>query len=140
MSLQSGDWREQIDDVDAALVDGYQSGFPVEERPFERVGADLGIGADEARERVERLLDAGIFRRFGPVLNPPVIGASALAAISVPDERFDEAATVVNSYDQVNHNYARDHEWNMWFVVTARISSRVSRAPAVTTNHMFHSW
>ena len=119
MSLQSGDWREQIDDVDAALVDGYQSGFPVVERPFERVGADLGVSADEARKRVQRLLDTGIFRRFGPVLNPPVIGSSALAAISVPDDGFDEAATVVNSYDQVNHNYARDHEWNMWFVVTA---------------------
>ncbi len=28
-------------------------------------------------------------------------------------------AEVVNGYRQVNHNYARDHEWNMWFVVTA---------------------
>ncbi|WP_276272848.1 Lrp/AsnC family transcriptional regulator [Haloarcula litorea] len=125
MSLQSGDWRERIDDVDAALVDGYQSGFPVRERPFEAVGADLGIAADDALERVERLREDGIFRRFGPVLNPPVIGSSTLAAVSVPDAEFDDVAAVVNGYRQINHNYARDHEWNMWFVVTA--GSRAKR-------------
>ncbi|ACV47699.1 MULTISPECIES: siroheme decarboxylase subunit beta [Halomicrobium] len=124
MSLRSGDWRERIDDVDATLIDGYQSGFPVEERPFETVGTRLGIDADDALERVQRLLDDGVFRRFGPVLNPPVIGSSALAAISVPDERFDECAEIVNGYEQVNHNYARDHEWNMWFVVTASTRER----------------
>ncbi|MBV0924891.1 Lrp/AsnC family transcriptional regulator [Halomicroarcula limicola] len=119
MSLPSGDWRERIDDVDAALVDGFQSDFPVCERPFEAVGEQLGITGEEALERVERLHDERIFRRFGPVLNPPVIGSSTLAAVSVPPERFDEVAAVVNDYRQVNHNYARDHEWNMWFVVTA---------------------
>ncbi|MFC7019370.1 MULTISPECIES: Lrp/AsnC family transcriptional regulator [Haloarcula] len=119
MSLQSGDWREDIDDVDAALIDEFQSDFPVRERPFEAVGAHLGISPEDALERVEQLRDAGVFRRFGAVLNPPVIGSSTLAAVSAPEDRFDEVAEVVNGYRQVNHNYARDHEWNMWFVVTA---------------------
>ncbi|WP_336135299.1 Lrp/AsnC family transcriptional regulator [Natronomonas amylolytica] len=113
------DWRAGIDDVDAALIDGYQSGFPVEERPFRRVGDDLGITEDEALQRVERLREDGVFRRFGAVLNPPVIGASTLAAVQAPDDRFDEVAEVINGYRQINHNYRRDHEWNMWFVVTA---------------------
>jgi len=113
------DWRGRLDDIDTALVDGYQSGFPVAERPFRRVGADLGVDEDEALKRVGRLREEGLFRRFGPVLNPPVIGASTLAAVRAPEERFDEVAEVVNSYRQVNHNYRRDHEWNMWFVVTA---------------------
>src|SRR6056297_60549 len=119
MSLRAGDWRERIDDVDAALIDGFQSDFPVCERPFDAVGDELGIPADEALERVERLREGGIFRRFGAVLNPPVIGSSTLAAVSAPEDRFDEVAAVINDYRQVNHNYARDHEWNMWFVVTA---------------------
>jgi len=119
MSLRAGDWRERIDDVDAALIDGFQSDFPVRERPFDAVGERLGVSADEALERVERLRDDGIFRRFGAVLNPPVIGSSTLAAVSAPEDRFDEIAGVINDYQQVNHNYARDHEWNMWFVVTA---------------------
>ncbi|RLN01820.1 AsnC family transcriptional regulator [Haloarcula sp. Atlit-7R] len=119
MSLKSGEWREQIDEVDAALIDEFQSDFPIQERPFEAVGEALGVSAGEALDRVRTLRDDGIFRRFGPVLNPPVIGSSTLAAVSAPEDRFDEVAEIINGYRQVNHNYARDHEWNMWFVVTA---------------------
>ena len=113
------DWRAGIDSIDAALIDGYQSGFPVEERPFRRVGEALGIDGAEALERVERLRTDGVFRRFGAVLNPPVIGSSTLAAVQAPEGRFEAIAEVINGYRQVNHNYRRDHEWNMWFVVTA---------------------
>ncbi|WP_049985739.1 siroheme decarboxylase subunit beta [Halobellus rufus] len=119
MSALEDDWRTDLDEIDAALVDEYQSGFPVVERPFRVVGDDLGISEAEALERVRRLRERGIFRRFGAVLNPPVIGSSTLAAVSAPDERFDEVAEIINGYRQVNHNYRRDHEWNMWFVVTA---------------------
>ncbi|MFP9190195.1 Lrp/AsnC family transcriptional regulator [Natrialbaceae archaeon A-CW1-1] len=119
------DWREAIDDVDAAIIDGYQSGFPIAERPFRTLGKALEIDEDDALERVQRLREAGVFRRFGAVLNPPVIGSSTLAAVKAPDDRFDDIAEVINGYQQVNHNYARDHEWNMWFVVTA--GSRATR-------------
>ncbi|SHG75970.1 siroheme decarboxylase subunit beta [Halobaculum gomorrense] len=119
------DWRAGLDDVDARLIDDYQSGFPVAERPFRVVADDLGVGEDEALERVERLRERGVFRRFGAVLNPPVIGSSTLAAVSAPEDRFEEVAAVINGYRQVNHNYRRDHEWNQWFVVTA--ASRETR-------------
>jgi DNA-binding Lrp family transcriptional regulator len=113
------DWRAGLDAVDAALVDGYQSGFPVAEEPFRLVAEELGITEAAALDRVRALRDRGIFRRFGAVLNPPVIGSSTLAAVSAPEDRFDEVAEIINGYRQVNHNYRRSHEWNMWFVVTA---------------------
>ena len=119
MSTLDDDWRADLDAVDAAIVDEYQSGFPVVERPFRVVADELGVDESEALERVRRLRDRGVFRRFGAVLNPPVIGSSTLAAVSAPEDRFDEVAEVINGYRQVNHNYRRDHEWNMWFVVTA---------------------
>ncbi|QLH84258.1 Lrp/AsnC family transcriptional regulator [Halosimplex pelagicum] len=124
MSQGTAEWRAQVDAVDAALIDGWQSGFPVRERPFEAVAADVGVEEREALDRVRRLYDEGVFRRFGPVLNPPVIGSSTLAAVRAPVDRFDEVADVINGYEQVNHNYARDHEWNMWFVVTAASKER----------------
>jgi len=124
MSQGTGEWRTRVDEVDAQLIDGFQSGFPVRERPFETVGETLGVSADEALDRVRHLYDAGIFRRFGAVLNPPVIGSSTLAAVRAPEERFDEVAEIINGYQQVNHNYARDHEWNAWFVVTAASRER----------------
>ncbi|WP_411967162.1 Lrp/AsnC family transcriptional regulator [Haloferax sp. YSSS75] len=119
MTTLSDDWRDGLDDIDATLIDEYQSGFPVDARPFRIVGERLGIDEDEALERVRRLREKGIFRRFGAVLNPPVIGSSTLAAVSAPDDRFEEIAEIINGYQQVNHNYRREHEWNMWFVVTA---------------------
>ena len=118
------DWRTGLDAVDAALIDGFQSGFPVEERPFRAVGEALGVSEAEALARVERLRERGVFRRFGAVLNPPVIGSSTLAAVSAPEDRFGEVVEVINGYRQVNHNYRRDHEWNVWFVVTAGTRER----------------
>jgi len=122
---QQVDWRAGLDDTDARLIDEYQSGFPVEARPFQTVADDLGIEEADALDRVRRLRSRGIYRRFGAVLNPPVIGSSTLAAVRAPEDRFEEVADVINDYRQVNHNYRRDHAWNMWFVVTA--GSRDSR-------------
>ncbi|GAA0476945.1 Lrp/AsnC family transcriptional regulator [Halococcus dombrowskii] len=119
MSSLAEDWRADLDAVDGRLIDDYQSGFPVEERPFRAIGAELDIDEDEALARVESLHEQGIFRRFGAVLNPPVIGSSTLAAVQAPEDRFGEIAEIVNEHRQVNHNYRRDHPWNMWFVVTA---------------------
>ena len=124
MSLE-GDWRADLDTVDAALIDDYQSGVPVTANPFAAMAAEMtattgvDLTAEDVLDRVERLSDRGIFRRFGPVLNPPVIGSSTLAAVQAPPARFDEVAAIINDHRQINHNYRRDHEWNMWFVVTA---------------------
>ena len=122
---QQVDWRAGVDDTDARLIDEYQSGFPVEARPFRTVADGLGIEEADALDRVRRLRSRGIYRRFGAVLNPPVIGSSTLAAVRAPEDRFEEVADAINDYRQVNHNYRRDHAWNMWFVVTA--GSRDSR-------------
>ncbi|MFC6905941.1 Lrp/AsnC family transcriptional regulator [Halalkalicoccus tibetensis] len=130
MRTLEDDWRADLDDVDAALIDGYQSGVPVEPRPFRAIGEAVGVSEDEALARVEALSERGIVRRFGAVLNPPVIGSSTLAAVKAPEERFEEVAAVINSYRQVNHNYRRDHEWNTWFVVTA--GSRETRDRILT--------
>ncbi|WP_330630952.1 siroheme decarboxylase subunit beta [Halocatena halophila] len=124
MSSLEGDWRVPLDSVDASLIDSFQSGVPVEPRPFQSIGASLSISETAALDRLERLLELGIVRRFGPVLNPPVIGSSTLAAVQVPEDRFDAVAETINSYRQVNHNYRRDHEWNMWFVLTAGTKAR----------------
>ena len=127
MSAGAGDWRVGLDATDRALIDGFQSGFPLQPNPFEAVGRTLETTAADAYARLERLMDRGIVRRFGAVLNPPVIGSSTLAAVQAPADRFEEIAGVINGYAQVNHNYRRRHAWNMWFVVTAATQERRDR-------------
>ena len=53
-------------------------------------------------------------------------GAMTLAAISVPEARFDEVADLVNAYVEVAHNYRRDHRINMWFVVACETPQEVA--------------
>lgn len=118
------DWRKGLEAVDAALLNDFQRGLPLTDRPFREVAAAVGITETDVVNRLARLVDAGHIRRIGPVLNPPVIGSSTLAALSVAPGRFDDVAAIVNAYDQVNHNYERDHEVNIWFVVTAPTRAR----------------
>ena len=112
--------EREFDDLDAALLDDYQSGFPVRETPFEAIADRIDADPDEVFERVRSYVDVGLVRRVGPVLDPSAIGSSTLAALRVPDEEVDEVAAVVNEYPEVSHNYRRDHEWNVWFVLTAQ--------------------
>lgn len=118
------DWRTRMDDVDAALLNEYQRELPLTERPFREVATGVGTTETAVVNRLVKLVEDGLIRRVGPVLNPPVIGSSTLAALTVPPARFEEVSAVVNAFDQVNHNYERDHEYNMWFVVTAPTRAR----------------
>jgi DNA-binding Lrp family transcriptional regulator len=116
-----------VDDVDRAIIDALQDGFPLSERPFAEAGAMLGLDEEDLIERVRRLREAGILSRFGPMYNADRFGGHiTLAAIAVPPERFDAVAGQVNAFPEVAHNYARDHALNMWFVVAAESARRVA--------------
>lgn len=124
MDTHRAEWRSGLDEVDAALLDEHQGGFPVREAPFDVLAEELGTDPSDVLDRLRTHADAGIVRRVGPVLDPSVIGSSVLAGLSVPEEQFYEVAKIVNEYPQVSHNYRRDHEWNMWFVLAARSRER----------------
>lgn len=119
MTEHSNGWRDGLDEIDAALLDEYQSGFPVRTAPFDVLAEELETDTEDVLERLRSHAETGIVRRVGPVLDPSVIGSSTLAALSVPAEAFSDVAAIVNGYPQVSHNYRRDHELNMWFVLTA---------------------
>lgn len=108
-----------LDAIDRRLLDDYQRGFPFEPRPYQRIAGELGIDEDEVLCRLARLREAGAISRIGAVVRPGTVGASTLAAMAVPPERLAEVADLVSGYAEVNHNYERGHEINLWFVVAA---------------------
>ena len=109
-----------MDASDRELIDALHGGFPVMDRPYAAVAKALGTSEDDIIERLSLLLEAGTLTRFGPLFDAARLGgAFTLAALSVPEERFDAVAEIVNSFPEVAHNYRRDHELNMWFVVAA---------------------
>lgn len=116
-----------MDRHDRKLIDALHGGFPVCARPFAAVAQALGMREDEVIERLARLLDAGTLTRFGPLYDAAKLGgAFTLAAMSVPEERFDAVAEIVNAFPEVAHNYRRDHRLNMWFVVAAERASGIA--------------
>jgi len=107
-----------MDELDRAIVDRLQTGFPVSERPFREAAGSLGTTEDDLIARIDRLLHEGTLTRFGPLFQVERMGgALTLVAMSVPAELFDDTAAAVNAFPQVAHNYAREHPLNMWFVV-----------------------
>jgi DNA-binding Lrp family transcriptional regulator len=107
-----------MDSLDRRIINELQIGFPVCDRPFKEVAQDLGATESELITRLRCMLDDGLLTRFGPLFNVEEMGgAVTLCAMQVSQPRFDEMAEKVNAYPQVAHNYQRDHEMNMWFVL-----------------------
>jgi hypothetical protein len=50
--------------------------------------------------------------------------------MKVPADRFDQVAAIVNANESVSHNYEREHEFNMWFVISSEDQSDIDRVIA----------
>ena len=116
---------------DARLIDHLHGGFPLVDRPFAAVGKALGWSEERVIERLHQLLAQGVLTRFGPLFQIERAGGQfVLAAIAVPEERFDAVNAVVNSFPEVAHNYRRTHALSMWFVVAAESPAQAADAIA----------
>lgn len=120
-----------LSDGELALLDGWQRNFPLVERPFSAVGRAYGLNEDETIATFARLQAAGALVRIGAVVRPNMAGASTLAAMQVPPARIEEVGAAVSREPLVNHNYARTHPFNLWFVVagpdTAAVAATLRR-------------
>lgn len=107
-----------MDTLDKNIINALQHDFPVCESPFALIAEMLGSEEDEIIQRVQILLGEGLLTRFGPMFNASNMGgALSLCAMKVPENEFDRVAEQVNNFPEVAHNYQRDHEMNMWFVL-----------------------
>jgi siroheme decarboxylase len=120
-----------MDDIDRRLIDRLQDGFPLDDRPFQVVAAELGLDEDDVIHRVRRLRETGVLTRFGPLFHAERLGgALLLAAMKVPAEDFERVAMLVNELPEVAHNYARDHAFSMWFVLATETPEGIDAAIA----------
>ena len=116
----------RLHSLDRKIINHLQGGFPICENPWDELAEQLDIPADDIINRIQRLQDEGYLSRFGPMYHAEKMGGGlTLAAIKVPEERYDEVTGIVNSFDEVAHNYARDHVLNMWFVVATEKPEQV---------------
>lgn len=108
-----------MEDLTEKLLNNFQRNFPLNPLPFEQIAHALNTSTDVVIEKLKELQAKGAVSRVGPVFSPNTVGVSTLAAIAVPAEKLENVAEIINRYEQVNHNYEREHDFNLWFVVTA---------------------
>ena len=114
--------------IDYRLLHDFQKNFPLCPAPFAELAGRLGIAESMVLRVLEQMRRDGKIARVGAVFAPKRIGASTLAAMAVPPEKLDAVAKAVNRFPEVNHNYEREHRYNVWFVVTAGSEGRLQAA------------
>ena len=118
-----------MDALDRRIINELQGGFPVCEQPYREVAERLGSSESELITRIGCMLDDGLLTRFGPMFHAEHMGgALSLCAMRVPPERFDAVANTVNALPEVAHNYQRNHEMNMWFVLATETPESLQAA------------
>lgn len=110
--------------VEMRLLNDFQHGFPLTPAPFRDIAQALHVEEQEVIARLHKMQQGGSVSRVGAVFRPNRVGVSTLAALAVPAARLDEVARLVSTHPEVNHNYEREHRYNLWFVVTATDAQR----------------
>jgi DNA-binding Lrp family transcriptional regulator len=119
--------KPELDALDRRLIVATQAGLPRVARPYDAIGADLGIAGDEVIARLRRMLENGVVRRIGAVPNHYAIGytANGMSVWDVDDSRIDELGAKVGALEFVTHCYRRprrlpDWPYNLFAMVHGR--------------------
>lgn len=117
----------ELDALDRRIINRLQDGFPISESPYADVAAELATDESTLLKRIDTLLEQGVLSRFGPMYHAEVLGGGlTLAAMRIAPDDFARVAEQVNDFPEVAHNYERDHELNMWFVLATETPARIA--------------
>ncbi|MDD1650088.1 MAG: Lrp/AsnC family transcriptional regulator [Methylococcaceae bacterium] len=109
------------------LLNDFQRNFPLTPRPYADLAERLGVTEDEMLDALRQLTEERIISRVGAIFPPNTVGVSLLAALALPQEQLGAVADWITALPEVNHNYEREHRFNLWFVVTASDAVHLER-------------
>lgn len=108
-----------------SVMDAWQRDFPCVPEPFAVLARHHGYEVEALLHDLHEAQTHRVLGRIGGVFAPNTVGASTLAAVAVPPEDIARAAAIVNRHPEVNHNYEREHAFNLWFVAAADHAARL---------------
>ena len=105
-----------LTDFDRALIAATQGGLPLVARPYEAVGAMLGVSGEQVRQRLSSMLDSGLIRRIGAVPNHYRLGftANGMSVWDVDDALVDQLGERIGQLPGVSHCYRRPRRLPSW--------------------------
>ena len=120
-----------MDILDRKIINLLQTVFPLTEEPYLEVAEQLGIEEKELLKRLSDLLNDKTLSRFGPMYDAQKLGgAFSLVAVRVPENDFENVTEIINSFPEVAHNYQRDHDLNMWYVLATDSPEKINEVNA----------
>lgn len=116
----------KLSSIDRQIINHLQGGFPVCEDPWAQVSKQMGLDEYILIERIRQMQESGFISRFGPLYDAHKMGGGlTLAAMQVRPEDFEQVTEIVNSHQEIAHNYEREHRLNMWFVIATEFPEQV---------------
>lgn len=116
-----------MDHIQQALCQHFQHGMPLCEEPYRTMAETIGCNEAEVLDALHRMRADSSLSRIGPVFEHSRAGASTLVALAVPEMLFERVAERISQYPEVNHNYRREHAYNLWFVLTGPDRARIDQ-------------
>lgn len=101
---------------DRQLITATQGGLPLVARPYEAVGAMLGVSGEAVAHRLERMEEEGLIRRIGAVPHHYRLGftANGMSVWDVDDAQVDALGAQVAALPGVSHCYRRPRHRPQW--------------------------
>lgn len=108
-----------MDARERQVLNDFQRDLPLCEAPYAAIAKAVHATEEWVIATLRRFVGEGVVSRVGVIFRPGSVGASTLAAMSVPPARLADVARSVSAHRGVNHNYEREHRFNLWFVANA---------------------
>jgi DNA-binding Lrp family transcriptional regulator len=142
-----------LDEKDKKILTLLQDDFPLVSRPFLAASKKLGVPEDEIIERVQKMMDSGIVRRFSAAIRHRKLGITAnpMCGFKVEPERVREVGEKLASFGEVTHAYERPAvpgkwEYNVFAMVhgydrgeVEKIVERIAREIGVNDYELLYS-
>jgi DNA-binding Lrp family transcriptional regulator len=134
-----------LTEVEKKVIGLLQGDIPLDSRPFSVMAGKIGITEDQFLDRVKKLSQRGIIRRFGATLRHQEAGFSsnAMVAWAVPQDKIEKAGNRLAQFQEVTHCYLRmpkrDWPYNLYTMVHGadhaqcnRLVERMSRSTGIS--------
>ena len=141
-----------VDEEDKSMIRVLQGDLPGTLTPFSDLASELGWDEGTVIERTQKLLTAGLIRRFGAVLRHQRAGftANAMGVWRVPEERAEELGKIMANIREVSHCYQRptlpDWPYTLFTMIHSRsiegcqeVMERISQATGIQDYDMLFS-
>lgn len=108
--------QAELDATDQALITLIQTGLPLTPTPYADVAQKLQLSEEDVIQRIKRLNESDVVKRFGVVVRHHELGykANAMTVWNISDEVVSELGSCMGQFDFVTLCYRRPRRLPGW--------------------------